>query len=149
MTITTRTAPAAELDPVTLYRILELRVAVFVVEQQAAYPDLDGRDVEPGAELMWAQEGDDVLGTVRILHEPDGLRIGRVATAASARGRGLASSLMRDAVARCLELDPRAAIHLDAQLHLADWYARFGFARVGDVHLEDGIPHTAMVRAAS
>lgn len=40
------------MDPVVLYRLLELRVAVFVVEQQAAYPDLDGRDVEAGAELL-------------------------------------------------------------------------------------------------
>ena len=36
-----------ELDAPTLHDILRLRVDVFVVEQACAYPELDGRDVEP------------------------------------------------------------------------------------------------------
>ncbi|GAA2752286.1 GNAT family N-acetyltransferase [Amnibacterium kyonggiense] len=146
MPITLHRSPAADLDPVLLYRLLELRVAVFVVEQQAAYPDLDGRDVEPGAELLWAEEDGAVLSTARVLREPDALRIGRVATAPEARSRGVASALMRDAVARCGELDPALPVLLDAQEHLADWYARFGFVATDDHHVEDGIPHVTMRR---
>jgi ElaA protein len=149
VTIRYARAAAADLDPVTLYRILELRVAVFVVEQRAAYPDLDGRDVEPDAELLWAEEDGVVLATARILHDPDALRIGRVATAPAARSRGVASALMRLAVARCSELAPALPIVLDAQEHLAHWYARFGFAVSGAGFVEDDIPHVPMTRPAA
>lgn len=136
----------AAMDPLVLYRLLELRIAVFVVEQEAAYPDVDGRDAEPGAELLWAQEGDAVVATARVLREAGVLRIGRVATAASARSRGVASALMRQAVARCAEIDGTAAILLDAQTHLAPWYARFGFTVSGPGFVEDDIPHVPMRR---
>lgn len=138
-----------DLDPVLLYRLLELRVAVFVVEQEAAYPDLDGRDVEPGAELLWVEEDGAVLATARVLHDPDAMRIGRVATAPAARSRGVASAIMRQSVERCVELEPDLPIRLDAQEHLAGWYARFGFAISGDRFLEDDIPHVPMERPAA
>jgi ElaA protein len=134
------------MDPLVLYRLLQLRNAVFVVEQTAAYDDIDGRDAEPGAELMWAEEDGDVLATLRILQEADATRIGRVATAGSARGRGIAADLMNRAVERCVELKPDAPILLDAQSHLVDWYARFGFAVEGEPFVEDDIPHRRMRR---
>lgn len=140
---TTHSAPTRELPAETLYRILWLRSAVFVVEQDAAYDDIDGRDLEPGTVQFWAEEGGDILSTLRLLVEPDGFRIGRVATAMAARGRGLSARLMTDAIAHCGD----AGIRLDAQSHLADWYARFGFTVSGDPFIEDGIPHVPMLRA--
>lgn len=148
MPITYRRHPVADCDPTTLYRILWLRVQVFVVEQRAAYDELDGRDIEPGAELLWAEEDGAVLSTARVLLEPGALRIGRVATAPVARSRGVASELMRRAVDRCLELDADVPILLDAQEHLVPWYQRFGFEVSGPRHHEDGIPHFPMTRAA-
>lgn len=139
----------AELDPSILYRILRLRVQVFVVEQSAAYEELDGRDVESDAELLWAEEHGAILATARVLRDADGLRIGRVATAAEARGRGLASQIMDRALERCAELDPAALIRLDAQAHLADWYGRFGFRIDGEPYVEDEIPHVPMSRRGS
>lgn len=146
MSIQHHRAAVVDIAPETLYRILHLRVAVFVVEQEAAYDDLDGRDIEPGAELLWAEEEGAVLSTARILREPGALRIGRVATVVEARSRGVASAIMRAAVERCLELDAALPILLGAQEHLVDWYARFGFAVDGERYLEDGIPHRPMRR---
>lgn len=148
MTISYRRSAAVDMPPLTLYRLLELRVAVFVVEQHAAYPDLDGRDVEAGAELLWAEEDGAVLSTARVLRDDDpaAMRIGRVATAPEARSRGVASGVMRAAVERCGELAPGLPIVLDAQEHLIAWYGRFGFAATGERFFEDGIPHVAMVR---
>jgi ElaA protein len=136
----------AEIDPVVLYEILRLRVDVFVVEQECPYPELDGRDLEPTARLLWFADDDArVLATLRVLHDGDDRRIGRVATAAAARGRGLAADLMRAAVAGC----EGRLVRLDAQAHLSGWYARFGFVVNGDEFLEDGIPHLPMTLAAS
>jgi len=139
-------APVAEIDPLTLYRLLWLRVSVFVVEQQAAYAEIDGRDIEPGAELMWADDDGDVLATLRLLREEHDTRIGRVATATAARGRGIAADLMRAAVDRLDAVAPGIPILLDAQAHLVDWYARFGFVVSGGPFTEDGIPHLPMRR---
>jgi ElaA protein len=133
------------LDAGTLYRILRLRVDVFVVEQRCPYPELDGRDLDPDAEWLWASEDDRVLGTLRMLREPDGaVRIGRVATDPAARSRGVAGRLMEFALQRLGE----AEIVLDAQSPLEGWYQRFGFARCGEEFVEDGIPHVPMRRPA-
>ncbi|WP_114589031.1 GNAT family N-acetyltransferase [Microbacterium arborescens] len=133
----------------TLYRLLWLRVSVFVVEQAAAYPELDGRDLEPDTELFWIEDGGRVLATLRLLRDGSGnARIGRVATAADARGRGLSAQLMRAAVERAGERWPGTAIDLDAQKHLAGWYGRFGFEVNGPEFSEDDIPHVPMRRSA-
>jgi ElaA protein len=149
VTLAYRRSALADCDPITLYRVLQLRVDVFVVEQACAYPELDGRDLEPTAELLWAEENEAVLGTLRILRDPDALRIGRVVTAEAARGRGVAAALMAQAVERCTETDAALPIVLGAQAHLADWYARFGFVVSGDLYQEDGIPHVPMTRATT
>ncbi|HSO65801.1 MAG TPA: GNAT family N-acetyltransferase [Ornithinibacter sp.] len=155
-------APTRDLDVVTLHDILRLRQDVFVVEQQCVYADVDGRDLEPTTVQVWATDdiepGDEagvadpahaadpadpagtVVATLRLLAEPDGsVRIGRVATGVPARGRGLAADLMTAALA--LGTGP---VVLDAQSHLERWYARFGFVRVGEEFLDDGIPHVPM-----
>ncbi|HEY2297303.1 MAG TPA: GNAT family N-acetyltransferase [Jatrophihabitans sp.] len=136
-------AATGELDAITLYKILRLRTDVFVVEQQCPYPELDGRDLEPDARQVWIADGEEIRATLRMLHDPDGTaRIGRVATAQDARGKGLAAVLMN----RALELAGRTDVVLDAQKYLEDWYARFGFVRDGVDYLEDGIPHVPMRR---
>jgi ElaA protein len=135
-------APTRNLDIVTLHEILRLRQDVFVVEQGCAYPDIDGRDLEPGTVQFWAGQGS-VDATLRLLREPDGTeRIGRVATAEASRGLGLAARLIEAAIAETRS--PRIAI--DAQAHLEQWYARFGFVRSGEDFVEDGIPHLPMAR---
>jgi ElaA protein len=146
-----RLAAPADLDAGTLYRILQLRVDVFVVEQQCPYRELDGRDLEPGTRWLWAAEGDAVLATLRILREGAATaRIGRVATAPAARAAGIGTVLMRRALA---ELDSESAalsagieVVLDSQSPLVSWYRRFGFEPDGAEFVEDGISHLPMRR---
>ncbi|HET7762325.1 MAG TPA: GNAT family N-acetyltransferase [Phycicoccus sp.] len=135
-----RSAPLRDLDAVTAYEIARLRQDVFVVEQACVYPDLDGRDLEPGAVQVWAEDGVGVVACLRVLREPGGgVRIGRVATARGARGEGVATAL----VSTALEEAPRPVV-LDAQSHLEGWYSRRGFVRDGAEFVEDGIPHVPM-----
>ena len=138
-----RSAGFADLAGSTAYQLWALRSQVFVVEQAAAYLDLDGRDVEPGTRHLWVEADGMPVATLRVLDDGDGCRIGRVATARSHRGRGLAASLMRAALQECVG----RPVVLDAQSHLTDWYAGFGFVRDGADYVdEDGIPHTPMRR---
>lgn len=157
-----------ELEPRVAYRLAALRSAVFVVEQQCWYLDLDGRDLEPGARQLWieapgpsrssasahdrehagptdnpgsADEPDGtVIAALRLLPELEGWRIGRVVTDPTRRGEGLATLLLQTALAR-----PGPFV-LDAQSHLTGWYEGFGFRVDGPEFIEDGIPHTPMRR---
>jgi ElaA protein len=132
---------------VDLYRILQLRSEVFVVEQDCVYLDVDGRDLEPRTVQLWIDGAQStVVATLRVLWDSDGrARIGRVATAIEARSGGLAARLMERAIE--LARDGGAAeIVLNAQSHLAGWYGRFGFAVDGPTFVEDGIDHTPMRR---
>jgi ElaA protein len=134
----------AELGPATLYALLRLRVDVFVVEQTCPYPELDGRDVEPGTVHLWLEHDGAPASYLRILEDPDAARIGRVCTAAAHRGGGLSGRLLTAA----LELVGDRPSVLDAQAHLAGYYARFGFEIAGSDFVEDGIPHVPMARPA-
>ncbi|MGI9157454.1 MAG: GNAT family N-acetyltransferase [Marmoricola sp.] len=136
-----------ELDTRTAYEVWRLRQDVFVVEQDCPYPDLDGRDHEPGTRhllLELDQDGLDrvLTGYLRLLDDGPCLRIGRVLLARAYRGRGLADELMRAAM---IEIGDRPA-RLDAQSPLARWYAGYGFAVCGPEFVEDGIPHLPMER---
>jgi ElaA protein len=137
-----RRSTFADLSPYEVYALCRLRVDVFVVEQRCPYPELDGRDVEPGTEHLWFEQDGAVLATLRVLDDGPTRAIGRVATAASARGRGLAGRLIEEGIARCGD----APITLGAQAHLEGWYGRFGFVRSGPGYMEDGIPHVPMRR---
>lgn len=139
-----RAARFVDLDTTTLYEILRLRADVFVVEQGAAYADLDGRDRESATVHLWIEDAGVPVSYLRVLEEPElgGSRIGRVVTAAAWRHRGLAGTLIVEALRTWCD-EP---VWLEAQAHLAEWYGRFGFAVCGAGYLEDGIPHVPMVR---
>jgi ElaA protein len=122
------------------YDAWRLRQDVFVVEQECPYPDLDGRDDEPGTTHVLMRDGGPLLGYARVLDDGDTWRIGRVVLAPEARGRRLADGLMRIA----LECSHGRDVVLDAQSPLTSWYASFGFEVDGEEFLEDGIPHTPM-----
>lgn len=136
----------SDLDPTTAYRLLRLRVDVFVVEQECAYPELDDRDLEPTAEHVWYDDGGEVMAYLRVLADPaDVFRIGRVVTAVAGRGQGLAQRIVADVVAR---LGAAHDLVLEAQAHLEHVYARHGFEVSGPGYVEDGIPHVPMRRPA-
>ncbi|MEU9807520.1 GNAT family N-acetyltransferase [Mycobacterium sp. NPDC050853] len=138
---------SADLDAATLYGLLRLRAEAFIVGQNCAYQDLDGRDLEPGTRHFWIGDSDgNVVCGLRLLEDPagEGFWIGRVCTTEAERGQGHAARLVRAVLteiggARC---------RLNAQAHLKDMYGKLGFVVAGDEFLEDGIPHVPMTWAA-
>lgn len=136
----------AELDTTTLYALLKLRTDIFVVEQRCAYPELDGRDAEPGTRHLWFEKDRVPLAYLRLLadaeHGAEVARIGRVATAKEARGQGLAGKLL---VAALAAAGSKPCV-LDAQTEVAGFYLKYGFKPTGPEFVEDGIPHVPMRR---
>ncbi|WP_018811648.1 GNAT family N-acetyltransferase [Salinispora pacifica] len=140
-----RTASFADLSARAFHDLLRLRVDVFVVEQECPYPELDGRDVEPGTRHLWLEQAGAPVAYLRILAGPDGQRqIGRVVVAKEVRGAGYAGQLMTAALVEVGE----SPCTLEAQSQLVDFYTRHGFTVTGPEYLEDGIRHTPMRRNA-
>lgn len=136
-----------QLDTRTLYDLLALRAAVFVVEQNCPYQDADGLD-DQAWHLLGYRAGE-LVAVARLL--PPGVAgerpaIGRVVTRANARGQGLGRALMREAVKSLAVLFPGAGMALGAQAHLVHFYQSFGFEAVGAIYLEDDIEHQWMQR---
>jgi ElaA protein len=146
---TLRTKRFDDLTPLELYRILQLRSQVFVVEQTCVFQDMDEHD-RRGVHIFTALEGDAPLaGCVRVL--PPGVTypeasLGRVATASFARRLGLGHALVAAALA-WLEANHPGPVHIGAQAYLERFYRGYGFVPVGEPYVEDGIPHVSMVRA--
>lgn len=136
-------APFGDLDTRTAYLLWQLRQRVFVVEQKCFYLDLDGRDLEPTTLHLWREEDGRPVAYLRLLADPEGVRVGRVLVEEGHRGRGLAEQLMRAALER---VEGRPCV-LDAQSYLVGWYRGLGFEPSGPEFIEDGIPHVPMRRA--
>jgi ElaA protein len=145
---TSRWAPFAALSGLDVHDMLALRCQVFVVEQRCAFAEIDGRDPDAVHLLLRGEDGR-LEGTLRVFApagENGAARIGRIATAPHARGRGLGHTMMREALRFCTERFPGAAIDLSAQEHLAAFYGAHGFTAVSASYLEDDIPHVDMRR---
>jgi ElaA protein len=139
----------AELTPRELYDVLRLRCAVFIVEQNCAYADIDGND--PQARHLLAYLGPDFVGCLR-LFTPEAAgssaRLGRIVVEPAHRAAGLGRVLMRTGLTEVRRLCGAVPVELSAQSHLERFYAGLGFARFTDDYLEDGIPHCDMRREA-
>jgi ElaA protein len=137
-----------EFSAVDLYAMMKMRVDVFVVEQECAYPELDGNDA--ACLHLRLLDGTSLLGSARLWRPtPDQRpRIGRVAVSPDNRGKRLGEALMREAIAACAKAYPGEEIEISAQAHLQKFYGNIGFVRISDEYLEDGIPHVDMLRQA-
>ncbi len=127
-----------------LYDIVRVRAAVFVVEQNIVYQDMDGVDFS--ALHIWLTKEDAVIAYMRIfpdIKEPDTVRMGRVLTIA--RGQGYGAVLLRDGIAAAKHTLEAKRIRLDAQTYAIGFYEKAGFAVCSAEFLEDGIPHREMV----
>ena len=71
----------AELTTTELFRIYQLRVAVFVVEQDCVYQEVDDDDLI-AQHLFRTDDAGQVLAYARLIPEPNQVRIGRVLVAA-------------------------------------------------------------------
>ncbi|GGK42307.1 GNAT family N-acetyltransferase [Nocardia camponoti] len=140
-----RQSSGTDLSVSELYALLRLRSEVFVVEQECNYIDADGLDLLADTQHLWLERDGEVIAALRLLAEPDEVRIGRVCTAQAERGQGHIDRLMKAALT---EIGSGAA-HLHAQSYLVGMYGKYGFVVDGPEFDDVGIPHTPMRRAGT
>ena len=130
-----------------LYRLLQLRSEVFVVEQDCVYQDLDGKD-KKALHILGTVEGN-IVAYTRVFKPGDYLEkaaIGRVVVASDFRKRDFGKAIMQASIAAVENHFNTTAIGLSAQTYLLNFYNDLGFSALGETYLEDGIPHIYMER---
>lgn len=138
--------PFDRLSAEELYEALSLRARVFVVEQQCAYTDPDGKD-QAAFHLLGSQRGK-LVAYARLFAPGAYFReaaIGRIVTAPEVRGTGAGKALVTKALELTQRLYGEGAVRIGAQRYLEKFYEGFGFRAEGEGYLEDGIPHVEMV----
>lgn len=135
----------AELSAKELFSIYHLRVEVFVVEQKCAYQEVDEKDLV-SYHMMFQDAAGDLCAYARIIPEKEQVRLGRVVVAAKYRAQGLGKHLLEQSLNAIECRYPEKTQVLQAQAHLVPFYEHFGFQSVGEIYLEDGIPHQDMQR---
>ncbi len=135
--------PFKELTTQELYAILELRVNVFIIEQNCPYHELDWQDQH--ALHLWQEQNGKVSMYSRIFLDNDSGegKIGRVIVQKDFRGEGRGKILMEKAI-DILKSRKAKSILLAAQADLKKFYGELGFKQVSDLYMWDDIPHIDM-----
>lgn len=118
-----------------------IRTVVFVEEQRMP-PEIELDEMDAPSVHALAFVDGRAVGTGRLL--PDG-HIGRMAVLREARARGVGGAILGRLVTEAGRRGVREVV-LAAQTHAVPFYRRHGFAPVGAVYEEAGIPHQEMRR---
>ena len=132
-----------ELTTGELFAILQLRVAVFVVEQNCPYQEVDEKD--RGAYHVWLADESGIRAYLRVLDRGvsfSDASIGRVI--AVQRRQGLGTRIVREGIRVAQEKFGVDAITIEAQTYARGLYEKLGFYQTSEEFLEDGIPHIQM-----
>ena len=133
----------SELSMNELYDIYKLRVAVFVVEQNCPYQEVD--DADKVSYHIWLKDEDGIQAYARVLPQgatfPD-VSIGRVI--AVKRRCGIGSQIVSAAIDVAKEKFNANRITIAAQVYARALYEQAGFRQTSEEFLEDGLPHIQM-----
>ncbi len=147
-TLAWNTKPFAALSLDELYKILQLRQAVFILEQACVYSDLDNKDQHAFHLMGWC--GNTLAAYTRLVPPgvsyPDAASIGRVIVAGDFRGSGIGEKLMLRSIDETTALFGHDTIKIGAQQHLKGFYNRLGFEQSSDPYMDAGILHIEMTR---
>lgn len=126
-----------------LFEIYRVRVAVFVVEQNCAYQEVDLTDKL--SYHLWLESENAIKAYLRVI--PAGVvrkevSLGRVI--AVERHQGLGTEIVKYGIALAKEQLGAEEIVIEAQTYVRSLYEKLGFKAESEEFLEDGIPHVRM-----
>ena len=130
-----------------LYAMMALRAAVFVVEQNCVYQDLDYKDQKALHVMGWINGK--LVAYTRLFGPGDYFdqaSIGRVIVAMDERGHNYGHQIMSASITAISQRYKTDRIDISAQTYLEQFYTAHGFLPLGEEYLEDGIPHIKMIK---
>ena len=133
-----------ELTTTELVDIYKLRVAVFVVEQNCPYQEVDEDDKV--SYHLWLEDEDGIEAYARVV--PPGVKfeeasIGRII--AKKRRCGLGTRIVKEAIKVAKDKFNEDTLKIEAQAYAKSLYEKCGFIQISQPFLEDGIPHIRML----
>ncbi|MGF7437176.1 GNAT family N-acetyltransferase [Lentilactobacillus senioris] len=131
-----------ELSSSELIEIMKQRVAVFVVEQNCPYQEVDDADFNDWHVILHEQEK--IQAYARVIDKGDYVTFGRVLVAEPFRGQGLGRQIVSATLEMIANNFTGCPIKIQAQAYLQKFYESFGFQATSAVYLEDDIPHLDM-----
>lgn len=136
-------AAFSDLSAADIYEILKARYAVFTIEQGITYLDEDNIDYV-STHFSLRRNGQ-VIAYARLFPDADKevLRVGRMLTLTSERGKGYGRYLMMQIIEEA-KRQGFAKLRLHAQTHAIPFYELFGFQSIGNIFSEADIPHLCM-----
>ena len=132
------------MDTLEFYKILKLRIDIFVCEQERIYHELDEKDLT-AMHLFHVNEQEEVDAYARVFVEDRKVIFGRLVTATSARGKGLGNRLVEEILIFCEKEWPRKIIEIEAQEQVVGLYEKFGFVSQGEPFIFESTPHIKMI----
>lgn len=133
-----------ELSVEEIYKILQVRVEVFVVEQNCVYQEIDDKDKY--SYHVFQKDDTGIKAYLRVIDKGvsfEDVSIGRVLTLK--RGCGLGNIILLEGIKVAKEKMNADRIKIEAQSYAKEFYEKAGFKQVSEEFLEDGIPHIQMV----
>ncbi len=133
-----------ELSVEELYKILQVRVKVFVMEQNCIYQEVDDKDQHSYHVFLKDETG--IKAYLRVIDKGvsfEEVSIGRVLTVE--RGCGLGDRIIFEGIKVARERMNADKIKIEAQCYAKGFYEKAGFKQVSDEFIEEGIPHILMV----
>jgi len=127
--------------------ILQLRINIFVVEQNCPYPELDDRD-KIAFHFFGINKENKIIAYTRIFKPGDYYEeaaFGRVVVHQDYRNQKIGFQLVEQTIIEIHKLFGNINIKIGAQTYLNNFYQSFGFHQIGDDYIEDGIPHIHML----
>ena len=118
-----------------LYKIMQLRSQVFVVEQNCIYQDLD--DIDKISYHLFIKGNNDMIKAyLRIFEkDKDTAQIGRVVTEEKERKKGYATKLMEKGIQLIKNEMKKNKVYLEGQVYCKDLYLKLGFEIISNEFL--------------
>jgi ElaA protein len=127
--------------------IIQLRINIFVVEQDCPYPELDNKD-KIAYHFFGTTDHGRIVAYTRIFGPGSYFKeaaIGRVVVHRDFRNKKLGFELMSRSIDEINRIFDFPVIRIGAQTHLQKFYESLGFISTGQDYIEDGIPHIYML----
>jgi ElaA protein len=129
--------------------ILQLRINIFVVEQNCPYPELDNKD-QIACHFFGTSEEGKIVAYTRLFAPGAYYKeaaIGRVVVHKDYRKDGIGFELMKKSIEQIESLYKTNTIKIGAQTYLRKFYESLGFESTEEFYMEDGIPHLYMIKS--
>ena len=132
------------ISPEEIEQVFAIRTEVFVKEQKCL-PSEEFDELDAVAKHYLLFEGETPVATGRYRKTEKGIKVERIATLESARGKGYASLIIQHIFAESANDFPDCThYYLHAQVSVMPLYASLGFKPYGDTFIEADILHQAM-----